>query len=227
MDGNGRWASERGFARSLGHKQGMEALRAAVKAAPALGVEILTIYSFSTENWSRPKSEVSFLMQLLKHFFRQDVAILHAEGVRIRIIGSRTNIEPSIVSMLDDAEKLTRNNTALQLVVAFNYGSREELVTAVKTIAKQVVSEDIIVDQITEETVSRALYTKDIPDPDLLIRTGGEMRISNFLLWQCAYTEFVFAPEYWPDFTGETLARCISEYCARDRRFWGIKVITA
>jgi undecaprenyl diphosphate synthase len=227
MDGNGRWAAARGLPRSAGHKVGINALRRAVKAAADLGVEFLTIYSFSTENWSRPRTEVTFLLELLRRFIRQDVAELHTAGVRIKIIGSREDLEPSMVAMLNDAEKLTANNTKLKLVVAFNYGSRQEIVRAAQKIAAAVKAGTMDVSAITVETLNACLDTVGTPDPDLLIRTGGEERISNFLLWQCAYAEFVFVPEFWPDFNADVFARALDEFRARDRRFGGVKVQSA
>ena len=226
MDGNGRWAAARGLPRSAGHKTGIDALRRAVRAASDLGIEFLTIYSFSTENWSRPKTEVMFLLELLRRFIRQDVAELHATGVKIKIIGDRTDLEPKLVKMLVDAERLTANNTSLKLVVAFNYGSRQEIVRAVQKIMGRV--RDGVLDplSIDVEMLNENLDTAGMPDPDLLIRTGGEERLSNFLLWQCAYTEFVFVPEFWPEFNAEILVRAINEYKARERRFGGIKAQT-
>jgi undecaprenyl diphosphate synthase len=227
MDGNGRWAAARGLPRSAGHKTGIDAVRRAVKAASDFGVEYLTIYAFSTENWSRPKTEVTFLLELLRRFIRQDVAELHASGVKIKIIGARDDLQPSMVAMLDDAEKLTAGNSKLNLVVAFNYGSRQEIARAVRRIAAAVAAGDLRADEVGVETLNAQLDTVGIPDPDLLIRTGGEERISNFLLWQCAYTEFVFVPEYWPEFDATIFKRAIDEFCARDRRFGGVKAQTA
>lgn len=227
MDGNGRWAAERGLPRSAGHKKGIEALRRAVKAAGEIGVEYLTIYSFSTENWSRPKAEVSFLLDLLRRFIQQDVAELHAANVRIRIIGDRVDLDKSLIKMLDEAEKLTANNTKLTLVVAFNYGSRQELVRANRKIAEAVKAGNLQPEAITLELLQGQLDTATFPDPDLLIRTGGEERLSNFLLWQCAYTEFIFVDDYWPDFDAATLAKAIEIYRSRERRFGGLKAYTA
>lgn len=227
MDGNGRWAAARGLPRSAGHKTGIDALRRAVKAASDFGIEYLTIYSFSTENWSRPKTEVTFLLELLRRFIRQDVAELHASGVQIKIIGARDDLEASMIAMLDDAEKLTAANSKLKLVVAFNYGSRQEILRATHTIAAAVKAGTLEVSDISAETITKALDTANIPDPDLLIRTGGEQRISNFLLWQCAYTEFVFVPEFWPEFDSVIFKRALDEYAARDRRFGGVKAQTA
>jgi undecaprenyl diphosphate synthase len=227
MDGNGRWAARRGLPRSAGHKAGVDALRRAVRAAADLGIEYLTIYSFSSENWSRPATEVSFLLDLLRRFIRQDVAELHHAGVKIRVVGSRDDLEPGIVSLLDDAERLTRENSKLKLVVAFNYGSRQEISRALSAIAGKIAGGKISAADISPELIAQNLDTAGIPDPDLLIRTGGEQRISNFLLWQCAYTEFVFVEEYWPDFTEEIFARALDEFRLRDRRFGGIEAQTA
>jgi undecaprenyl diphosphate synthase len=227
MDGNGRWAARRGLPRSAGHKAGVDALRRAVKAAADFGIEYLTIYSFSSENWSRPAAEVSFLLDLLRRFIRQDVAELHRSGVKITVVGSRADLEPGIVSLLDDAERLTRENSKLNLVVAFNYGSRQEIARAMLAIARKIESGEISTTDISPELISLNLDTAGIPDPDLLIRTGGEQRISNFLLWQCAYTEFVFVDEFWPDFTHEIFARALDEFRLRDRRFGGIEAQTA
>jgi undecaprenyl diphosphate synthase len=227
MDGNGRWAARRGLPRSSGHKAGVEALRRAVKAAADFGIEYLTIYSFSSENWSRPAAEVSFLLDLLRRFIRQDVAELHQSGVKITVVGSRADLEPGIVSLLADAERLTRGNSKLNLVVAFNYGSRQEICRAMAAIGRKIESGEISAADISPELISLNLDTAGIPDPDLLIRTGGEQRISNFLLWQCAYTEFVFVDEFWPDFTHEIFARALDEFRLRDRRFGGIEAQTA
>lgn len=227
MDGNGRWAAARGLPRSAGHKAGIDALRSAVRTAADLGIEYLTIYSFSTENWSRPKTEVMFLLELLRRFIRQDVAELHASGVRIRVIGDREGLEGSIVTMLDDAEKLTRDNTKLNLVVAFNYGSRQEITRATKAIAADVAAGNLALADVTPDLIDQRLDTAGMPAPDLLIRTGGEQRISNFLLWQCAYAEFVFVPEFWPDFSAEIFTRAVAEYSSRERRFGGLKAQSA
>jgi undecaprenyl diphosphate synthase len=227
MDGNGRWAARRGLPRSSGHKAGVDALRRAVKAAADFGIEYLTIYSFSSENWSRPAAEVSFLLDLLRRFISHDVAELHRSGVKITVVGSRTDLEPGMVCLLDDAERLTRENSKLNLVVAFNYGSRQEIARAMSAIAQKVESGEIAASDISPDLISRNLDTAGIPDPDLLIRTGGEQRISNFLLWQCAYTEFVFVDDFWPDFTREIFAMALDEYRLRERRFGGIEAQTA
>ena len=227
MDGNGRWAAARGLPRSAGHKAGIDGLRRAVKAAADFGIEYLTIYSFSTENWTRPKTEVAFLLELLRRFISQDVAELHAAGVKIKIIGDRENLEPKLASMLNDAEKLTAGNSKLNLVVAFNYGSRQEIARAAQAVAKAVLAGGLDPHLISDEMFGKYLDTAGMPDPDLLIRTGGEERISNFLLWQCAYTEFVFVPEFWPDFSANIFGRAIAEFNSRERRFGGVKVQTA
>jgi undecaprenyl diphosphate synthase len=227
MDGNGRWASARGLPRSAGHKQGIEALRRTVRAAGELGIEFLTIYSFSTENWSRPKPEVAFLLELLRRFIQQDVAELHASGVRIKIIGIREGLEKSLLRMLEDAEKLTQDNRKLTLVVAFNYGSRQEIAAAAQRLALDVAAGVLKPEAVTTDALASRLSTAGMPDPDLLIRTGGEERISNFLLWQSAYAEFVFLERYWPDFDANDLGQAIAEYHGRERRFGGLKASTA
>jgi undecaprenyl diphosphate synthase len=221
MDGNGRWAARRALPRVEGHRRGVEAVRRAVRSAIDLGVRYLTIYSFSSENWRRPPQEVSDLMGLLKRFIRNDLADLHANNVRVRIIGERASLSPDIRALLDEAEEVTRHNGGLTLVVAFNYGARQELVEAVRTIAERVRRGEVEVEAIDTEMVEHALHTDGIPDPDLIIRTSGEQRISNFLLWQSAYAEFVFLPDLWPDFDDSSFRAAIKEYATRDRRFGG------
>lgn len=219
MDGNGRWAAKRLLPRKLGHRQGVETVREIVRAAADLGVEHLTLYSFSSENWKRPPEEVSDLMGLLRLFIRKDLAELHQSNVKIRIIGDREHLDPDIVALLDEAESLTRNNTALTLLIAFNYGGQNEIVSATKRIARLILKGELDVDSITPELISQHLDTAGVPDPDLVIRTSGEKRISNFLIWQSAYSEFVFTDVLWPDFTRATLEEAIAEYKRRDRRF--------
>jgi undecaprenyl diphosphate synthase len=222
MDGNGRWAKSRGLPRVAGHRAGVEALRQTVRAAGEMGVSWLTVYAFSSENWSRPKSEVSDLMGLLKLFIRRDLAELHQNGVRVRIIGDRTGLEGDIKMLLEEAETLTRNNSVLNLVIAFNYGSRDEIVRAARKAAEAAIAGEIKPEAITAESFATFLDTADIPDPDLVIRTSGELRLSNFLLWQAAYSEFVFLPCFWPDFGPGHLAEALQAFAARDRRFGSV-----
>ncbi len=223
MDGNGRWATERGLPRSAGHRQGVEALRRTVRAAGDIGIGVLTLYSFSSENWSRPASEVRFLLELLRRFIRTDVAELHQANVRVMMIGDRDGLEGTLRTMVEEAEALTRENDGMKLVIAFNYGSRQEITRAVRVIARKVAEGKIAPGGITPAVIGDHLDTGGLPEPDLLIRTGGEQRLSNYLLWQCAYTEFVFIPDYWPEFGAELLGRAISAYRMRDRRFGGVK----
>ena len=187
----------------------------------------LTIFSFSSENWSRPPAEVSFLLDLMRHFVRQDVAELHRENVRIKIIGERSGLAADIVALIEETEQRTRSNTGLTLIVAFNYGSRQEIAVAARDLAIAVRDGRVAPESITPELLGSYLATEGIPDPDLLIRTSGEQRLSNYLLWQCAYTEFVFVDEFWPDFNRETLQRAIAEYLTRERRFGGITAQSA
>ena len=222
MDGNGRWAAARGLPRREGHRRGVEALRRTVRAAGEIGVGILTIFSFSAENWSRPPSEIRDLMGLLKRFIRHDLAELHQNGVRVRVIGERHDLAPDIRSLLEEAEELTRNNTGLILVVAFNYGARQEIARAARHLAAEVVAGRLSIEAIDADRIGRHLDAPDLPDPDLIIRTSGEQRLSNFLLWQAAYSELVFVPTYWPDFDGATLRGAIDEYRRRERRFGGL-----
>ena len=224
MDGNGRWAKERMLPRTAGHRQGVEALRRTIRAAGDLGIEYLTIFSFSSENWARPREEVNDLLDILRRFIRQDVAELHAAGVCIKVIGERGDLEPDIISLLEESEKLTRHNSGMRLVVAFNYGSRQEIARAARALAEACIGGNLEPCEISPEVFATYLDTRDIPDPDLLIRTSGEERLSNFLLWQSAYTEFVFVDEHWPDFNRESLERAIECYMSRDRRFGGVRV---
>jgi undecaprenyl diphosphate synthase len=222
MDGNGRWAAARGLPRVEGHRRGVEALRKTVRAAGDMGIRCLTIFSFSSENWQRPASEVRDLMGLLRLFIRKDLAELHGNGVRVRVIGERGSLDPDIRRLLEEAEELTRANTNLLLVVAFNYGARDEIARAVQRIAAGVASGAVKPGAITEEMIGQHLDAPDIADPDLIIRTSGEQRLSNFLLWQAAYSELVFTPVYWPDFDRAALEAAIDEYRRRERRFGGL-----
>ncbi|MBO0753174.1 MAG: isoprenyl transferase [Bradyrhizobiaceae bacterium] len=223
MDGNGRWAATRGLPRIEGHRRGVEALRRTVRAAGDLGIEILTIYSFSAENWSRPVSEITDLMGLLRRFIRNDLADLHNSNVRVRIIGERRNLDPEIRRLLEESEQLTRGNTGLLLVVAFNYGGRQEIARAAERIAERVRAGTMQPADVTADAIGAHLDAADLPDPDLVIRTSGEQRLSNFLLWQSAYSEFVFVPVYWPEFDGTALENAIAEFRRRDRRFGGLR----
>ncbi|HEY0568799.1 MAG TPA: isoprenyl transferase [Xanthobacteraceae bacterium] len=227
MDGNGRWAAARGLPRGEGHRRGVEALRRTVRAAGEIGVGILTIFSFSAENWARPPAEIRELMGLLRRFIRHDLADLHGSGVRVRIIGERDGLDSDILRMLDEAEDLTRENDKLTLVVAFNYGSRQEIARAAQRIAVEVAEGRIEPTVVTAELITRHLDAPDLPDPDLIIRTSGEQRLSNFLLWQAAYSELVFVPIYWPDFDRNALEGAIAEYRQRERRFGGLVAQTA
>ena len=222
MDGNGRWAESRGLPRSAGHRMGVEAVRRTVRAAMELGVQYLTIFSFSSENWARPASEIDDLMGLMRRFIRRDLADLHQNGVRISVIGERERVAPELLALIDDAVDLTSDNTALNLVIAFNYGSRAEIAKAARRLAERAVEGSIRPDEISPDLLSAALDTSAVPDPDLLIRTSGELRLSNFLLWQSAYTEFVFLEAYWPDFGRELLEQAIEEFRRRNRRFGGV-----
>ncbi|SIQ01080.1 undecaprenyl diphosphate synthase [Rhizobium sp. RU20A] len=222
MDGNGRWAKARGLPRSMGHRKGVEAVRAAVRAAAEFGIRYLTLYAFSSENWSRPEAEVNDLMGLLKAFIRRDLAELHGENVRIRIIGDRTNLRGDIMPLLLEAEETTRNNTGITLLIAFNYGARDEMVRAMRRLAAEVAAGTLAPDEITPARVSASLDTAGVPDPDLILRTSGEERLSNFLLWQAAYSELMFVPELWPDFTRDTFYAAIERFQQRERRFGGV-----
>jgi undecaprenyl diphosphate synthase len=221
MDGNGRWAAKRGLPRSIGHRKGVEAVRRTVRAAIDLGIPYLTLYSFSSENWSRPAEEIDDLMGLMKRFIRRDLAELHQGGVRIVVIGERTNVDPELMALIDEGCELTRANSRLTLVIAFNYGARVEIAKAARKLAEEVAAGRLQPGDITVEAMSGALDTAGIPDPDLLVRTSGEMRLSNFLLWQCAYTEFVFIDAYWPEFGRELLEEALARYRERERRFGG------
>ncbi len=221
MDGNGRWAAERHLPRVEGHRQGVEAVRQVVEASMELGVTHLTLFSFSSENWSRSAKEIHDLFGLLRRFVKRDLAELHKNGVRIRVIGSRDDLEDDILRLLDDAVELTKNNTALNLTIAFNYGARDEIARAAQRIARQVKSADLSPEDVTEDLLSTYLDTGGLPDPDLLIRTSGELRLSNFLLWQLAYAEFVFVDTYWPDFDKSKFEDAVAEYQRRSRRFGG------
>ena len=222
MDGNGRWAKARGKRRTEGHIEGVKALRNLVELCINYGVGHLTVFSFSSENWTRPREEVAFIFNLLRRFVASDLQRLIRNNVRVRIIGTREGLEPSLVRLIDDVEVKTAANTGLVLVVAFNYGGKAEIAEATRRIAREVAAGRLAPEQITEATIEAALYTAGLPDPDLIIRTSGEQRISNFLLWQAAYSEFVFVDENWPDFDEASFVRVLEAFAQRDRRYGGI-----
>jgi undecaprenyl diphosphate synthase len=226
MDGNGRWAKARGLPRFEGHRRGVEAVRRAVRSATELGLRYLTIYSFSSENWSRPAEEISDLMALLKRFIRNDLAELHQNNVRVKVIGARDNLAADVAALLGEAEELTRDNRGLTLVVAFNYGARQEIAEAARRLAADALAGKIAAADVTEAALAARLDTAGIPDPDLVIRTSGEQRLSNFLLWQAAYAELVFLPIHWPDFDHAAFVSALAQYAARERRFGGVAAET-
>ncbi|MBT5648494.1 MAG: isoprenyl transferase [Rhodospirillaceae bacterium] len=219
MDGNGRWAKAKGLPRAAGHAQGAEAVRRTVKAASDLGIQYLTLYGFSLENWKRPAKEIADLMGLLRLYLRKEISELHREGVRIRFIGDRSMLAADIISLIEMSEQKTRANTKLGLVIALSYGSRQEITAAVRQLVEDVAAGEISADSIDENALEGRLYTADMPDPDLIVRTSGEQRISNFLLWQSAYAEFVFTDVLWPDFSREKLEDSIEEFSRRERRY--------
>ncbi len=222
MDGNGRWANARGLPRTFGHRKGVEAVRETVKAAAQAGVGYLTLFAFSSENWRRPEAEINDLFGLLKTFIRRDLAELHRENVRIRIIGDRASLRDDIRSLLLEAEETTRSNSGLTVVIAFNYGSRDEIARAAASLAADVAAGRLKASDINAEMIDERLDTANIPDPDLIIRTSGEERLSNFLLWQAAYAELMFVPDLWPDFDREAFFAALERFGARDRRFGGL-----
>lgn len=215
MDGNRRWAKEKNLPSAMGHKKGVEALKTAVKSCHKFGIKYLTVYAFSTENWNRKPEEVNFLMELLAHTIKNELNELYDNGVVIKFIGDLTQLNKKLQKILNDSMEKTKNNTGVNLQIAFNYGSRNEIVNAVKSVVKKGIKEE----DITEELLSKELYTSEIPDPDLLIRTGGEMRISNYLLWQIAYAEFLVTPKYWPEFGEEEMSEAVVEFKNRQRRY--------
>jgi undecaprenyl diphosphate synthase len=219
MDGNGRWAKARGLPRAAGHKAGAEAVRRSVEAAREMGIGYLTLYAFSAENWKRPMGEVTDLMGLLTLYLRREIANLHRNGIRFRVIGDRSRLAPDIVDLISEAEERTRDNPAMTLILALSYGGRQEIVAAAKRLAAEVRDGSRTLDQIDEAAFESALYTAGVPDPDLIIRTSGEQRISNFLLWQSAYAELVFVDVLWPDFGRPDIERAIGDYNRRERRF--------
>ena len=219
MDGNGRWAKARGLPRIAGHRRGADAVRRTLEAAGDLGVPYLTLFGFSSENWKRPHDEVDDLMGLLRHYLRGEIAELHRNGVRLRVIGDRGRLSADIVALIENAETLTHDNQAINLTVALSYGGRAEIVAAARAVAAKAASGQLAPEAIDENLIAKHLFTADLPDPDLLIRTSGEQRISNFLLWQCAYAELVFTKTLWPDFGRADLEQAITEFSGRERRY--------
>lgn len=222
MDGNGRWAKKRNMPRVKGHYEGMQTVKKITKYASKLGIKYLTLYAFSTENWARPKEEVSYLMDLPEKMFTSFMPELMENNVKVEVIGVVEKLPENTRKAVEDAIEQTKNNTGLKLVFALNYGSKDEIVTAVKRIAQGAANNEYKVEEIDEQLISDNLFTKDTPDPDLLIRTSGEQRISNFLLWQIAYSEFIFTKVAWPDFVEEEFYKALLEYQSRDRRFGGL-----
>ncbi len=222
MDGNGRWAHAHGLPRGEGHRRGVEALRGAVRYAVRRGIRYMTLFSFSSENWSRPDDEIQGLFNLVRIFIRSDLADLNRNSVRVRVIGARDTIPADIRGLIEEAEGVTNGNRGLQLVVAFNYGSRDEIARAARQLAERAVRGEITPSDIDQETFEKALDTVGIPDPDLIIRTSGEQRISNFLLWQAAYAELIFLPVLWPEFGDAEFEGALDEYASRERRYGGV-----
>ena len=223
MDGNGRWAQARGKPRTEGHVAGVKALRALVENCINYGVANLTVFSFSSENWTRPKDEISFIFGLLRRFVASDLEKLHRNNVRVKIIGSREGLDDGLRRLIAEVEATTAMNAGLKLQVAFNYGGKAEIAEAVRKIAGLVAAGRLKAEDITEDTIGRALYTAGLPDPDIVIRTSGERRFSNFLLWQSAYSELVFVDENWPDFDEAAFVRVLEDYSGRERRFGGVE----
>ena len=222
MDGNGRWAKARGLPRVAGHRRGADAVRRVVRGAGELGIPVLTLFAFSTENWTRPADEVNDLMGLLRHYLRNELEELHKNGARLRVIGNRDGLAPDIVRDIADAEKMTGANARIDVNICINYGARDEILQATRSLARHVAAGELSADAIDETRFEQELLTAGVPDPDLLIRTSGEQRISNFLLWQCAYAELVFVDTLWPDFGKEHLERAIAEFRRRERRYGGV-----
>jgi undecaprenyl diphosphate synthase len=222
MDGNGRWAKARGLPRVAGHRRGADAVRRVVRGAGELGIPVLTLFAFSTENWTRPADEVNDLMGLLRHYLRNELEELHKNGARLRVIGNRDGLATDIVCDIDEAQKMTHANTRIDVNICINYGARDEILQATRNLARRVAAGELAADGIDEARFEQELLTAGVPDPDLLIRTSGEQRISNFLLWQCAYAELVFVDTLWPDFGKDHLEQAIAEFRRRERRYGGV-----
>ncbi len=219
MDGNGRWAKERGMPRLMGHQKGAEAVKRAVTAAIERGIPYLTVWAFSTENWRRPEEEVSGLLSLMGRLLKSELAELHAQDIRLRVIGEKKRLPKDLLSLIDNGIELTKNNKRLNLTIAFDYGGRDDILQATRTLATRVKNNDISVDDISEDLFSQCLFTADLPDPDLFIRTSGVYRISNYLMWQLAYTELVFLDVHWPDFKKEHLEEALMRFQSCERKF--------
>ncbi|MBV8189668.1 MAG: isoprenyl transferase [Alphaproteobacteria bacterium] len=222
MDGNGRWAKARGLPRAAGHRRGADAVRRVVRGAGELGIPMLTLFAFSTENWARPADEVADLMGLLRHYLRSELDELLRNGARLRVIGNREGLPEDIVRGISDAERQTQSNTRIDVNICVNYGARDEILQATRNLARRVAAGELSPERIDEQHFERELLTAGLPDPDLVIRTSGEQRISNFLLWQCAYAELVFVDTLWPDFGKDHLQQAIAEFRRRERRYGGI-----
>jgi undecaprenyl diphosphate synthase len=222
MDGNGRWAMARGLSRAEGHRKGAEAARQAVETAKEMGIQYLTLFSFSSENWNRPPKEIDELMNLLRYYLKKETAELHKGGARLLVIGDRSRLSQDIVSLIENAEKLTRDNDKITVVIALSYGGRQDILFAAKELARQAQAGTVDLEKVDEEIFSRYLMTKGIPDPDLLIRTSGESRISNFLMWQIAYAELYFTETLWPDFSRKDMEAAVEFFNSRDRRYGGV-----
>ncbi len=220
MDGNGRWAKKRGLPRTMGHKKGAQSVREIVENAGEIGIKYLTLFGFSSENWSRPEQEVNDLMMLLRQYLRSQTAEFHKRNAKLSVIGDRTAFDTDIVELIENAETITSDNTGLHVIIALNYGGRHDISQAARSVIKDALENNVEPDlKSIEQSITDNLMTSGIPDPDLLIRTSGEQRISNFLLWQCAYAEMVFVPTLWPDFRKQDLIDAVKEYASRDRRF--------
>lgn len=223
MDGNGRWAKARNLPRTAGHQKGIEAVKRCVKNAGTEGIQYLTLFGFSTENWNRPDDEISDLMKLLRHYLKSETAELHKNNIQLRVIGDRSRFDADIVSMIENAERLTADNNKLFLTIALNYGGRQDIMQAVKRVSEEAANEKLtLTNNDIENLFPSFLWTAGLPDPDLLIRTSGEQRLSNFLIWSCAYTEFVFTKTLWPDFDEQDLKDAIAIFQKRERRFGGL-----
>ncbi|MDD5968827.1 MAG: isoprenyl transferase [Anaerostipes sp.] len=222
LDGNGRWARKRMLPRNMGHVQGAKTVEQIIEDAHDLGIKYLTVYAFSTENWKRPKDEVDALMKLLKDYLKNCIKRANKNNMRVRVIGDKTGLEPSIQEKIQELEEISSQNTGINFTIAINYGSRDEMIRAMRKLMTDCKNGDILPDEISEDVFAHYLDTSDLPDPDLLIRTSGEVRLSNYLLWQLAYTEFYFTDVFWPDFNKEELVKAIEYYNGRDRRFGAV-----